>query len=338
MNSGSSTTTLYSIQILRGAAALLVVLYHLPDFIGLPSYTFLTTGVDLFFVISGCVIMLSTMQTRGDVLQFLWKRMVRVAPLYWLVTLAFALVWALTGLRELRIDQLALSLLFIPYLDSVTGYIQPLLSVGWTLNLELYFYLLFALTMFLRPPIQLIALTGLFVGLIAVKAIAQPHEQNALLFFYTMPIMLEFAGGMALALALPRLQSLPRAVGFGLLGGGVLLMVFFGQDFGLPREVSQGVPAMMIATGAIIAEPCFRARWLAPFHALGDASYALYLTHLVVLTLLRPLLAGRPWWAAGLVMLTCCTAIALAVYRFVEQSLMRWARSVRIAQPQAPVS
>jgi exopolysaccharide production protein ExoZ len=336
MNRGSSEVLL-SIQILRGVAAMMVLFYHLPDFIGVPYLTFLSGGVDIFFVISGVVIMISTMHSRDNVREFVWKRMLRVVPLYWLATLSLALVWMVTGLRELRADELAMSLLFIPYLDEAKRYVQPMLLVGWTLNLELGFYALFAVSMFLRPGVQTIAMTILFLALLAVRGIADPHDQSAL-FFYTASPLLEFAGGMALALALAKLKMLPRIAGSGLILAGGLIMITLGEDLALPREVTQGLPAVVIVAGFIAIEPWFRARAFAPLFALGDASYALYLTHVITLTVLRPLLAAWPWWTAGLLMLASCTVTALATYRFIERPLLRWARTNRVAQPQAAVS
>lgn len=327
---------LRSIQILRGVAALMVLLYHLPDFIGVASLTFLSSGVDIFFVISGVVIMISTADKRDNVREFIWKRAVRIVPLYWLATLTLALVWVVTGMRDLRVDDLAMSLLFIPYLDHATGYVQPMLLVGWTLNLELCFYALFALSLFLRPGFQIVAMTTLFLALLAVRGMADPTDQSAL-FFYTASPLLEFAGGMVLARTLTWLRALPRAAGLGLFVAGALGLIQLGPDLDLPRELTQGLPALMIVAGAIAIEPWFRAPALAPLHALGDASYALYLTHVIVLTVLRLSLASWPWWAAGLVMLVACVVTALFTYWFVERPLLRWARTSRFAQPQAAV-
>ena len=328
MQDGSSEI-LSSIQILRGIAATMVVLYHLPDLIGLPSPTLLSGGVDLFFVISGFVITISSMGKRDDVRGFIWKRLLRIVPLYWLVTLVAVLIWSLPSTRPVRLDELMMSLLFIPYLDTASGYLQPLLAVGWTLNLELFFYALFAATMFLRPAHQFVALTLIFALLAAAKSLPGPWGVFG---FYMTPLLLEFAAGMALALALPRLMSLPQLAGAALLLAGAVTLLLFGRSPDLPRELAQGLPAVLIVAGAVAIEPWLRSRPLAPLHALGDASYALYLTHLLVLAALRPVVVGWPWWAAAALMLAACIVVAQAMYRLVEQPLLRWARTIRPAQ------
>ena len=71
---------LNSVQYLRAMAALLVVGYHINSY-----QVYLMSGVDIFFVISGFIMWQST---RGGTSprQFLTNRLIRIVPLYWLVT------------------------------------------------------------------------------------------------------------------------------------------------------------------------------------------------------------------------------------------------------------
>ena len=107
----------------------------------IPLYS-LASGVDLFFVISGFIMVYSSEDlfgARGAWRTFLTRRLVRIVPLYWLTT-------AITiPLMSLTVDWQSLlgSYFFIPY-RAPSNAIVPLHGVGWTLNLEMFFYVIFA--------------------------------------------------------------------------------------------------------------------------------------------------------------------------------------------------
>src|SRR5690606_6137053 len=84
-----------SVQVLRAIAASMVVIFHLPAYIGYEDVFIpvLHGGVDLFFVISGFVMMVSTTDKRHDPVSFLKKRFMRIVPLYWLGTIAMLVIW-----------------------------------------------------------------------------------------------------------------------------------------------------------------------------------------------------------------------------------------------------
>ena len=132
-----------TIQALRAVAALLVVVYHAFDMWDLRigpglSWTNGAAGVDIFFVVSGFVMVVSSQrllsQPRGW-LTFMRHRIVRIVPLYWLLTtlkLALVVFFADLALRSnLDLDYVVRSYLFLPVVDSA-GHFRPLLSVGWT--------------------------------------------------------------------------------------------------------------------------------------------------------------------------------------------------------------
>ena len=146
---------LFNIQALRAVAALLVVFVHidrLAELAGFRSGTtaFGNTGVDLFFVISGFIMVVTVTERPQSPSQFFRHRVARIVPLYWLVTLAvftLALV-APVLLQSTKANpaELLKSLAFIPYPRS-DGQMHPLVFVGWTLNYEMMFYALFAVGM-----------------------------------------------------------------------------------------------------------------------------------------------------------------------------------------------
>jgi peptidoglycan/LPS O-acetylase OafA/YrhL len=180
---------LEGIQILRAAAALLVVLSHAlheslaakalpesPDWLT----AFGDVGVDIFFVISGFIMFyVSFPASRAPVkpAHFLWKRLTRIYPFYWfclLLTLAF---WWL-GLVPSVVpdaDMLVRSVLLFPSNYFVIG-------VSWTLVYEMYFYLIFAASLsFARPLISLFGTTSAVLGLYALHRFAPGHALRTFL-------------------------------------------------------------------------------------------------------------------------------------------------------------
>lgn len=148
------------LQVYRGIAALLVILFHITDvtkerwnqpFLG-NFFAWGWSGVDYFFVLSGFVMIYvhgSAIGKREKLKEFLVKRCVRIYPIYWIITIAvvlFSLVSPVFGkpgaLEPLKIIS---SLLLIPYKG------LPILNVGWTLIYEIFFYVLFAIAIWFKP-------------------------------------------------------------------------------------------------------------------------------------------------------------------------------------------
>lgn len=138
-----------SLQILRGVAALLVVGFHARPVMDIPADSWLDSlfsmgyaGVNLFFIISG-FIMCYTTDSRTKPLKFIGRRLVRIAPLYWLLLLFHK------GLRSLTDPQTYLSMFFIPLSPQSPPFLgYATWMVGWTLNYEMFFYLVFFLSLF----------------------------------------------------------------------------------------------------------------------------------------------------------------------------------------------
>ena len=192
------------IQALRALAASMVVIDHslrklvengslphgfevLADYLGL-------VGVATFFAVSGFVMALTAQHRRGsaNALDFLRRRIVRIVPLYWLITVVHAIRLSISG-KPPSWGDLASSLFFIPYFDA-GGMLRPVLGVGWTLNFEMYFYLLFAIGLLLPARVGMDAVLMLLVGSVVVGGLME--EQTAMLAVVTSPLLLLFAAGM----------------------------------------------------------------------------------------------------------------------------------------------
>ena len=285
---------LLSVQYLRFAAALAVTFFHTGIQAGnfawptsIPRH-FGACGVDLFFVVSGFVIVLTTSgkPTAGG--EFMLRRFERVVPLYWGATLAVvALALLLPSLfRTTNPTALGVaeSLFFIPSEAPKA----PLLGVGWTLDYEIFFYLLFACLSDFASETRTFAICTLMAGLMLIGQTA-PHE-TALEYFYTSPSLLGFALGTVLAQAhrhglMARLARLPA---WAVIMLALALTVLF---FAIPAteaedrapfyfHLAMSAAAIAIVGGGLVLESARRLKPHALLHYLGDASYSIYLFHL----------------------------------------------------------
>lgn len=334
---------LMRLQILRGLAAVMVVVYHAIANHALPDsplrfgalYEVLAGGVDVFFVISGFVIRHVTFARHGPAIvgTFLLKRLLRVAPLYWLVsaglvTLALLLPGALRSYVVSPGNVLA-SFAFLPW-PRADGTVFPPLMVGWTLNFEMMFYLAYAgLMAFVPRGAMPFALAGLFGGTIALAA---AWGLDTRLFIAGDWHVIEFVVGVVLADLWRarrdwfdgRLAMFALALGLAGLGGALAQ----GPDLSLFSVF--GFCALSVAALAVPGASRFDrlGRWLA---ALGDASYALYLVHVIVFSAVATAsnalfgLAHLP--AAGVAgMVALGVAAGFACHHLVEKPLLRRAR------------
>ncbi len=156
--------TLLSIQCLRGLAALAVVLLHLgwgPPFLAGHA------GVDVFFVISG-FIMMHTGQREPTPGVFLAARARRVLPLWWLVVLLTA-AWT----RDNALWRVLASLALWPT-RRWDGEWQFIVGPGWSLAYEAGFYLVFAAALLLPPRQRFYASTVGLLSVCAAVAVAAP--------------------------------------------------------------------------------------------------------------------------------------------------------------------
>lgn len=349
-----------NIQMLRAVAALAVVLhhtqFHLQLAYGTPLFALVgRAGVDLFFLISGFVMVYTTRDSQRTTVQFWTDRAVRIVPLYWLGT-TFVILLFIAGLpaldvQELRLGDIVKSYLFIPYLASY-GEGRPILDVGWTLNYEVYFYALFGLTFFVRSQAKALLMLGvlfvaiwLFVKLNPQLPFVIAHYGSALVF--------EFLIGGAIALwhhgwvsgkpaKRPALGAALVLVGLvAVFLGGWKYAAIVNQNPEL-RVAVFGGPSILVLVGALLLEQAgytVKSRFVL---LLGAASYAIYLAHPMVLQPVVPLfqalvpgttLAHKA--GAVVVAFTLAVAVGLAVHLWVEKPMTAWLRK-RLKPKSAP--
>ena len=287
-----------SIQYLRGVAALLVVFHHaVGQFKGVETWfptSVGATGVDIFFVISGFVMTYTTAERPMKAWDFLSRRLLRIVPLYWILTLFTAglllILPKLVRESQFTIPSFLLSLFFVPHMNpGLPTEISPMLKLGWTLNYEMFFYLVFSCFLGLSAVRRTLAVTVVFaalVGAVVVLGLRAPA-----LLFYGAPIVFEFALGCAVG-CLDFQGLLVRAPRMGAsvtLGLGISLLLVGSADVKTwSRFLACGVPATLIVAGVVSLERTGavhgRDRILS---FLGDASYSIYLGHLYAIILFR---------------------------------------------------
>ncbi len=294
-----------NLQILRAVAALFVVVFHsglemeriaaATTQVALFDHARWSLGVPLFFAISGFIMVATCYNSfgrDGSARAFLIRRLTRIAPLYWLLTFLFA-----------SLAFIAPKLIAIPASDTMTvltsfffwpfarpnGEIRPLVTPGWTLNLEVYFYAIFALGLLFKRHIGLIIITCLITGLCILRL--STDFPPIWLRFWGDPIVLGFIVGIGVGIIYMRGLRLPSwliwaltVAGFGL---SLLKMTEGMVEDALPARLSAILPATLVLLGAVLGKQVDRSRWIYRFLILlGDASYSLYLTHEFIL---RPL-------------------------------------------------
>lgn len=290
-----TTPSFQTIQALRAIAALLVVVDHAFDMWvgriypgGASAWPNGAAGVDIFFIISGFVMVVSSHRFEnkpGAWWIFMRHRIVRIVPLYWLMTTAkwfFVFVFAGLALRSnLDFDFVFRSYLFLPLVDSA-GHFRPLLPVGWTLTYEFLFYLVFALALASRVNV-LRVVVPVFAAFAVLAMLRTGRWPASAIIFNT--IVVEFIFGVVLAQLTLRQWKLPYAPAVASVFVGLGLILAVPEVSDNLRPLTWGLPALAIVAGAVSLEPYIaRAlpRWL---QALGNASYSIYLTHGLVLPL-----------------------------------------------------
>jgi len=277
--------TVITIQYLRGIAVVVVVIHHamlLPHVALLPP-RLAEFCVDLFFVISGFIMWITTIDSGRGPGAFWLARLVRIVPLYWIFTTLYILIALLVprALNSGILDPVHVisSYLFIPANHPLLGNAAPPLSLGWTLNYEMFFYFFFGLFLFVRNPRWRLALLAVFfLSLILVGLLV--HPQGPMGRTYTDPILVDFVVGVALAVAFPRLATLPAAFGWTLLALSIGWLSVMHSLPELPeRFTAHSIPAALMVPGVLILERFARLRPNAFLLLLGDASYSIYLAH-----------------------------------------------------------
>jgi len=317
-----------SIQYLRAFSAISVVSSHMGQ-IFYHNFFWGGVGVDIFFVISGFIMWMVSRKKEANPSVFLKKRLLRIVPLYWLVTLSLAICPQLqpalfSGDHPIP-SHVLLSLFFIPHL-APDGKVFPLVCQGWTLYYEMFFYLLFTLTLAYTKKYQFYALNAVLLGAVFCGYIFNFSSPAGGV--YTSPLLIEFLAGIYICHAWINNTVLSKnyayvAIVLGIIGIASAYLL----HLQLPRITQSGLPATMIVFGAVSLESrggIPKIRWL---KMCGDASYAIYLTHYLAWLLMSIVVAKLGWQLNGVIYIVSVFAAVIAgvvTHVLVEKPMARF--------------
>lgn len=334
----------FNVQVLRAVAATLVVWVHAGELVGgnmLPEWAkqFGYGGVDLFFVISGFIMVRTTQGRHVSPFIFMKKRITRVVPLYYFFTLSTAMLAimapALLNSTQPTLSRVAKSLLFVPY-EKSEGRIYPLYYLGWTLNYEMMFYLLFSLSLFLPKQTRVVVVTAVLAALALVgTGVDNLSDYGVVAFFYTRPILLDFVLGMFVAASLPAwTPSVSPVPWLACLAVGIAWFVFGGKiaigDLPIAPPTDTflrfGVPSGLVVAAAVALEQTGTRIGTILMGKIGNASYSVYLSHYFFVACV---IAAANWLTLGdsvralLAPATVIAAVAIsfATYHLIERPL-----------------
>jgi exopolysaccharide production protein ExoZ len=328
---------LFNLQVLRGLAALGVVFYH-TDFRLAGDWHTDFSGVAIFFVISGFIMCFITRDNADD---FLKMRLIRIVPIYWLCT--FALVFLMFRFAVFKPSTwltapawrpeepfwvyVGRGLLFLPSEQS------PALGVGWTLNFEMYFYVVFALALWinrqLAPLIVAAFLIAVFYSDGTICTLFVCH-------YYSNGYIHYFLAGIALFYIWTFGSFFARGWPVVLMCASGLLY-FYGSQFARPLWPDWSVsyvgwfPPFVVACALFMESSGAPITWK-PAVLLGDASYSLYLTHTIFFEFARHYLEAwhlpTPRESISLMLFEVVTAIliGIGVHLYVEKPVLRKVR------------
>ncbi len=290
-----------SIQILRGIAAWLVVFHHynqaffgfsmetsiLGKEIGYFTQFYGKFGVDIFFIVSGIIILISLEKKRSFYI-FIRNRLIRIVPTYWfftLVLLTLSIMFPAFVVADWTAESLLKSLFFIEHDHPKYNIAVPLLTVGWTLNIEIVFYLLCAISagLFKQHWSSLVIIILLFSNTL--------WNVKFMSFFFDSKYLWEFAAGMVLG----RLYidgKIPdnNALGFALFT--VVLVSFI--TLGPKTQATFILLPIMVLGAMCLKEKMLNNKISQSFEFLGKVSYSTYLCHSIILQFLAKHFNSNP--------------------------------------------
>nr|UVN06438.1 MAG: OpgC protein [Bacteriophage sp.] len=300
----SNAKKLESIQILRGIAALSVVMFHFRSFLvpegtdrSLPDALlgWGAIGVDLFFVISGFIMYYVTFNKTAGIktaISFLINRAIRIIPLYYIILLfAFLTGGAMSTFHyQEKIDNLISAITFTPHLKEYAPlYIleSGMYNVRWTLNYELYFYFAFAVCLLFRNKLTLLLVWFLSPVIISsyltssITLSTQGYNFNSVaLRFITNPIILEFGMGVMAGFIYSKLNKFhikksitPPFTAMLLIGVGIYFKQLTSYNL-----LSGFAFSILVLTFALYNEQLTH-KYTKLLVALGNISFPLYLIH-----------------------------------------------------------
>lgn len=351
---------IYLLQVCRGLAALFVVLFHasarIKHLYGIENHLFLDffsfgdAGVQFFFVLSGFIIFHVHRNDIGrpnKIPGYLKKRIIRIYPIYILVTLLVFPAWyflpSIGFPYHQNLNALIFSLLLIPQEHA------PHLGVAWALIHEMLFYLLFAIAIAHRKVGSIIFIAW-FILIVMTNFPMEIELLFPLNFLFSINNLL-FGLGIGVAMFTGKYSFNNRGALITIVMGSilfiltgiyvnnlrqsgttdsymlVLIIIFFGfsSSLLLLQANNQAVQKFMKNRKILLV--------------LGNASYSIYLIHVPALSLIvrtsvfLKLEAILPFSVLFVLSSMLVTVFGILLYLKVEKSILKWLRAKWIQQP-----
>ncbi|MDL2402693.1 acyltransferase family protein [Rhizobium mayense] len=323
-----SYSQIKSIQYLRAVAAISVVFFHVSETYGL-GFKIGASGVDIFFVISGFIMWVTTQGKLMSPRQFMSRRISRIVPIYWIATIVTAVVIIAKPLFFFDSDPSATnfigSLFFLPLIKDDA--LHPVVVQGWTLSYEMFFYLIFSISLLLSEFNRFCFL------MMALVLIVVAHSQMPFSYarVFAAPMILEFAAGVIIARLWTSSFRIPFHIAVALMVGGFVLLLISAWLTDLDRSLRWGVAAALLILGAVFAERERGSPELAVMHFLGDASYSIYIWHVLTAVVVTAILLriGVPHLALPLLVVAGSLGLSLVCYILIERPMLRLMRPSR---------
>lgn len=332
------------LQSLRFVAAFVVLVGHVlmearqHGMAGIPDWLYdlpWGNGVDIFFVISGFIIFhigKGLPQGWASASDFFMRRLIRIVPLYWFFTFAMVLAATLFPASVqnsyVSVGSVLKSLLFVPFGDVDTNLIRPVLAQGWTLVFEMFFYLCFGLAVAITSGVRRFYAINIFIiGFVMLGVIGVPNQEVT---FLSSPMLLLFCLGLLLSMFWHKIPKHNGYVALALVVASLLAMAFIRAEPELDHWVrfrARGIPSFVLVYAILFWKnpPNWLTRGSVPL--LGDASYALYLSHPFVINaaLLAFTKSGLPV-GTGFILLSSTAAVlaSVLVFLWMERPAMNW--------------
>jgi len=361
VDAAESNSKIFSIQFLRAFAAILVVFQHSihevnelygNGYSGVPFVVDGTFGVEIFFVISGFImhaLAKPKLGKRGYWWKFLCERAIRIAPLYWIATTLFivaAILFPSQITHSTIVPAHALaSYLFIPYARPSDGELSPILALGWSLNYEMFFYVMFSLCIWINTKSITLSCAIVFVIIAILHNFTPP---NTVSHYLSKSIVLLFMAGIVISYLhqILRLRlSVPSWAFIAIIAAMVTVkQIFVPVGAPLLQDSVLAIAIVAVAAFTFINDSDSRTARLAT--TTGDASYSLYLFHIFAINLV--IVAAKhfhlleltgPYPVFGLCVIASLVAGHLA-FRYIETPIISWSVTMRksvfgfISKPQ----
>lgn len=332
------------LQAMRFVAALLVLITHSTFYVSnrlvpsFPTWEAGTVGVDIFFVISGFVMMITATPFQSAPRgwrYFGMRRIVRIVPMYWIATtVKIGTLLLLPGVAlhsALEPQHVIFSYLFLPSVNEV-GAVEPVLGVGWTLTFEMFFYAVFAVALLLRISPFLFA--GSVMVSLSIWGAFLPADTSSPWTVYLDRVTLYFVVGMAIA----KLVGRGRQRWLPFIGAGCLTIASCLAITGAMDWYRSSPFRFSVVTGLVVLvvwlEPWLRGRVPSFLLFLGDASYSMYLFHPLVAPVVPLMLAklGLPLpWVSVIGSIVLAVSVTCLIYQYIEKRLVNAGRKLPYA-------